>query len=132
MRAVFHNPEALRPGRTSAAVTQGVAAHIGEIAAAMRERGLDPAAVAHFLDRIVFCLFAEDSRLLPDIVFRPPFPPPLQPRSHTQELPTVPNHPVLRGGEWQRARENRGKEGSGTPACENSFFGSFFFAALLA
>jgi methylase of polypeptide subunit release factors len=69
MRAVFHNPEALRPGRTSAAVTQDAAARIGEIAAAMRERGLDPAAVAHFLDRIVFCLFAEDAGLLPDMVF---------------------------------------------------------------
>jgi len=69
VRAVFHNPETLRPGRTSAAVTQDAAARIGEIAAAMRERGLDPAAVAHFLDRIVFCLFAEDTRLLPDMVF---------------------------------------------------------------
>ena len=69
VRAVFHNPEALRPGRTSVAVTQDAAARIGEIAASMRERGLDPAAVAHFLDRIVFCLFAEDARLLPDMVF---------------------------------------------------------------
>jgi hypothetical protein len=69
VRAVFHNPDTLRPGRTSAAVTQDAAARIGEIAAAMRERGLDPAVVAHFLDRIVFCLFAEDARLLPDMVF---------------------------------------------------------------
>ena len=69
MRAVFHNPEALRPGRTSAAVTQDAARHFAEIAAAMRDRGLDPAAVAHFLDRIVFCLFAEDTGLLPAMVF---------------------------------------------------------------
>jgi hypothetical protein len=69
VRAVFHNPDTLRPGRTSAAVTQDAAARIGEIAASMRERGLDPAVVAHFLDRIVFCLFAEDARLLPDMVF---------------------------------------------------------------
>ena len=69
MRAVFHNPEALRPGRTSTAVTQDAARHFAEIAAAMRARGLDPAAVAHFLDRLVFCLFAEDTRLLPDMVF---------------------------------------------------------------
>ena len=69
MRAVFHNPEALRPGRTSTAVTQDAARHFAEIAAAMRERGLDPAAVAHFLDRMVFCLFAEDTGLLPDMVF---------------------------------------------------------------
>ncbi|MGI6389782.1 MAG: DNA methyltransferase [Kiritimatiellia bacterium] len=69
MRAVFHNPKALIPGRTSVAVTQEAAARIGEIAAAMRERGLDPGTVAHFLDRIVFCLFAEDSALLPDMIF---------------------------------------------------------------
>jgi len=69
MRAVFHNPEALRPGRTSIAATQEAAQHIAEIAAVLRGRGLDPAAVAHFLDRIVFCLFAEDIGLLPGMIF---------------------------------------------------------------
>ena len=69
MRAVFHDPEALRPGRTSTAVTQDAARQFAEIADAMRKRGLDPAAVAHFLDRIVFCLFAEDTALLPEMVF---------------------------------------------------------------
>ncbi|MEI6807593.1 MAG: DNA methyltransferase [bacterium] len=69
MQAIFHDPEALRPGRTSTAVTQDAARHIAEIADAMRKRGLSPTAVAHFLDRIVFCLFAEDTRLLPDMVF---------------------------------------------------------------
>jgi hypothetical protein len=69
MRAVFHKPETLRPGRTSVAVTQDAARRFADIAAALRERGLDPAAVAHFLDRIVFCLFAEDTGLLPDMVF---------------------------------------------------------------
>jgi hypothetical protein len=69
MRAVFHDPEALRPGRTSTAVTKDAARQFAEIADAMRKRGLDPAAVAHFLDRIVFCLFAEDTGLLPDMIF---------------------------------------------------------------
>ncbi|HAS83096.1 MAG TPA: class I SAM-dependent DNA methyltransferase [Verrucomicrobia bacterium] len=69
MRAVFHHPEALRPGRTSIAVTQDAARQIAEIADILRKRGNDPAAVAHFLDRIVFCLFAEDAGLLPDNVF---------------------------------------------------------------
>ncbi len=69
MRAVFHNPEALRPGRTSTAVTQDAAKQIAEIADILRKRGNDPTAVAHFLDRIVFCLFAEDAGLLPDKVF---------------------------------------------------------------
>lgn len=69
LRAIFHKPEALRPGRTSTAVTQDAAQHFAEIAESMRKRGLDPAVVAHFLDRIVFCLFAEDTGLLPDMVF---------------------------------------------------------------
>jgi len=69
MRAVFHDPEALRPGRTSTAVTQDADRQFFDIAAALRARGLDPAAVAHFLDRLVFCLFAEDTGLLPDKVF---------------------------------------------------------------
>ncbi len=63
------NPETLRPGRTSTAVTQEAAQHFAGIADAIRQRGLDPAVVAHFLDRIVFCLFAEDTGLLPDKVF---------------------------------------------------------------
>lgn len=69
LRAVFHDPGTLRPGRTSVAVTQEAAQHFAEIAATMRQRGLDATAVAHFLDRIVFCLFAEDTDLLPDRVF---------------------------------------------------------------
>lgn len=69
LRAVFHHPETLRPGQTSVAITQEAARHLAEIAAALRQRGLDPAAVAHFLDRIVFCLFAENIGLLPDMVF---------------------------------------------------------------
>ena len=35
----------------------------------MRKHGLDSAHVAHFLDRVVFCLFAEDIGLLPDMIF---------------------------------------------------------------
>ncbi|MFA7171964.1 MAG: DNA methyltransferase [Kiritimatiellia bacterium] len=69
MRAVFHNPERLRPGRTSTAITQDAARRVAEIAAVLRERGHDPTAVAHFLDRIIFCLFAEDAGLLPEKVF---------------------------------------------------------------
>ena len=42
---------------------------IAGIADSMRGRGLDAAAVAHFLDRVVFCLFAEDIGLLPGQLF---------------------------------------------------------------
>jgi hypothetical protein len=69
LRALFFDPELLRPGLTSEAVTQDAAEQVAGIADSMRGRGLDPAAVAHFLDRVVFCLFAEDVDLLPDKLF---------------------------------------------------------------
>ena len=69
LHALFFEPEKLRPGTTSEAVTAEAAGHIAEIALSMRDRGLDPYAVARFLDRVVFCLFAEDVGLLPEDLF---------------------------------------------------------------
>ncbi len=69
LRHVFHAPDKLRPGATSESITRDAATRLGAIAQSMRGRGLDPDAVAHFLDRIVFCLFAEDTGLLPDGLF---------------------------------------------------------------
>jgi type II restriction/modification system DNA methylase subunit YeeA len=69
LSAVFFDPEKLRPGTVSATVTTEAARYIAEIATAMRDRGIEPHDVAHFLDRIVFCLFAEDVGLLPDQLF---------------------------------------------------------------
>ncbi|MFO7957695.1 MAG: type IIL restriction-modification enzyme MmeI [Candidatus Brocadiia bacterium] len=69
LRAVFHHPEKLKPGITSQAITADAAEQIAGIAQRMRERGLDPHLVARFLDRIVFCLFAEDIDLLPEGLF---------------------------------------------------------------
>jgi hypothetical protein len=64
LNAVFHAPDKLRPGVTSQAITEKASGHFAEIAESMRKRGLDPQAVAHFLVRVVFCLFAEDVGLL--------------------------------------------------------------------
>jgi type II restriction/modification system DNA methylase subunit YeeA len=69
LRAVFFDPEKLLPGKTSEAITQEAAQQFAGIAESMRKRGLDSAHVAHFLDRVVFCLFAEDIGLLPDQIF---------------------------------------------------------------
>ena len=59
----------MRPGATSQAITEEAAARLGALARSMRERGLDPAEVARFVDRLVFCLFAEDVALLPENLF---------------------------------------------------------------
>ena len=69
LRALFFDPEKLRPGQTSEAITQSAAQQFADIAESMRSRGIAPAAVAHFLDRVVFCLFAEDIDLLPGQLF---------------------------------------------------------------
>jgi hypothetical protein len=66
---MFHDPEKLRPAVTREAITIQVADRLARIAQAMRARGLDPHGVASFLDRVVFCLFAEDIGLLPDDLF---------------------------------------------------------------
>jgi hypothetical protein len=69
LRAVFFSPDKLRPGQTSEAVTRLAAEKIADIAESMRKRNLDAQAVAHFLDRVVFCMFAEDIGLLPAAIF---------------------------------------------------------------
>lgn len=69
LRAVFTAPHKLKPGSTSEAITAEAARTVGDLAVALRGRGLDPRDVAHFLDRVIFCLFAEDIELLPGMVF---------------------------------------------------------------
>ncbi len=69
LRAVFFEPEKLRPGTTSQAITAEAAARIADIAKSLRDRQLEAHEVARFLDRVVFCLFAEDVGLLPNLVF---------------------------------------------------------------
>jgi len=65
LRAVMTEPEALRPRQTPDEVTQAAASRFAQIARSLQDRGHDPEAVAHFLNRVLFCLFAEDVGLLP-------------------------------------------------------------------
>jgi hypothetical protein len=65
LRAVFTDPEALRPHYSPAQLTEEAARKVAELAGALQARGHEPTRVAHFLDRLVFCLFAEDTGLLP-------------------------------------------------------------------
>ncbi|HKV09825.1 MAG TPA: DNA methyltransferase [Thermoanaerobaculia bacterium] len=66
VRAVFHDPERLKPGVTREGITRDAASRFAEIAKTLRDRGLDPRKVARFLDRIVFLFFAQSVHLLPD------------------------------------------------------------------
>lgn len=69
LKCAFTAPERLKPTRTREGVTRDAATLLGGLAQRLRQRGHEPAAVAHFLTRLVFCLFAEDIGLLPDRLF---------------------------------------------------------------
>ena len=69
LKWAMSDPERLRPGESRQALTERAAATFAELAHSLRDRGHDPQAVAHFVNRLVFCMFAEDIGLLPDNMF---------------------------------------------------------------
>jgi type II restriction/modification system DNA methylase subunit YeeA len=69
LRQVFRGSEKLKPGQSPQELTAKVAERFGELGRRLQERGHHPHAVAHFLNRIVFCMFAEDAGLLPKEMF---------------------------------------------------------------
>lgn len=69
LRWVFTEPERFRPVRTRQAVTEEVAGQFAALAEALRQEGHNPFRVAHFVNQLVFCMFAEDSKLLRDQMF---------------------------------------------------------------
>ena len=70
LRAVFTSPDRLKPEKTIDALTRSAADKFAGLAITLRERGHDPQQVAHFVNRLVFCMFAEDINLLPRKLFR--------------------------------------------------------------
>ena len=86
LRALFENPDYLKPQRTTAQVTEALAETIVDVAKSLQKREAVELAGAHtraemnvaqrknlriarFLNRIVFCFFAEDTGLLPQDLF---------------------------------------------------------------
>lgn len=70
LKTAFSNPDELKPGKTREWVTQEAAAELTKLAFKLREaKGHDAHVVAHFLNKILFCLFAEDIGILPNQVF---------------------------------------------------------------
>ncbi|MFN3723587.1 MAG: class I SAM-dependent DNA methyltransferase [Paracoccaceae bacterium] len=69
LRACFQNPEKLKPQKTRQVLTEEAAQRFALIAQRLRGRGHDAHRVAHFVNRLVFCMFAEDVNLLPDKMF---------------------------------------------------------------
>ncbi|HVS51670.1 MAG TPA: DNA methyltransferase [Opitutaceae bacterium] len=86
LRALFLTPESLRPVLTTAQVTEELARKIAEIAKSLQKREAEELVdaktraemnfaqrrnlrIARFLNRVVFCFFAEDTGLLPPKLF---------------------------------------------------------------
>ena len=69
LKWAMSDPERLRPGESRQALTERAAATFAVLAQSLRERGHEPQAVAHFVNRLVFCMFAEDVGLLPADLF---------------------------------------------------------------
>src|SRR5712671_3663364 len=86
LRAVFSEPDFLRPQQTTAQVTEHLASHIAQVARSLQSRESVELAdaknrrehhvaqkknlrIARFLNRIIFCFFAEDTGLLPAGLF---------------------------------------------------------------
>jgi type II restriction/modification system DNA methylase subunit YeeA len=70
LKWVFSDPERLKPGKTRQALTEEAAAEFAKLAQRLRDRGNDAEGVAHFINRLVFCMFAEDVDLLPSKMFK--------------------------------------------------------------
>ncbi len=70
LRALMENPAALRPEKTRSEITEEAASDFADLAQSLRSRGHDPHHVAHFLDKLLFCMFAEDTGLLPRDLFK--------------------------------------------------------------
>ncbi|MDQ5909474.1 MAG: hypothetical protein QG599_1569 [Pseudomonadota bacterium] len=65
----FLEPAQLQPSQTREAVTQDAAQLLNGLAHRLRQRDHAPQPVAHFITRLLFCLFAENIGLLSDQLF---------------------------------------------------------------
>ena len=69
LRAIFTDPQHFESPETPESVTQRIAGEFARIADRLRLAGYEPPSIAHFLIRLLFCLFAEDVGLLPRGLF---------------------------------------------------------------
>lgn len=77
LKAAFFDPEKLKPKRTRTQLTAQAADEFSSLAQRLRSRRPDGEVesdyarkVAHFVNRLVFCMFAEDVGLLPNKMFQ--------------------------------------------------------------
>ncbi|MEK7457224.1 MAG: DNA methyltransferase [Pseudomonadota bacterium] len=69
LKAAFVNPDAFKPRKSRQELTEETAGEFAGLAQRLRDRGHEAHQVAHFVNQLVFCMFAEDVGLLPDNLF---------------------------------------------------------------
>ncbi len=69
LKALFREPELLKPQRTRDEITREAAKEFGKISDALRKWGVPDERMAGFIMRLVFCMFATDVGLLPRETF---------------------------------------------------------------
>ncbi|MDM8521680.1 N-6 DNA methylase [Anaerolineales bacterium HSG6] len=75
LKRAFYNPDTFKPDQTQEQVTLATSKTFTKVAeilqrwAAAEGHTIDPEKLAHFIIRLLFCLFAEDMKLLPDHLF---------------------------------------------------------------
>lgn len=69
LKRAFLDPDHFKPTKTRQALTEETAREFAGLAQRLRDRGHDAGQVAHFVNQLVFCMFAEDVGLLPDNLF---------------------------------------------------------------
>ncbi|WP_447952536.1 class I SAM-dependent DNA methyltransferase [Sphingopyxis chilensis] len=69
LKAAFLDPDQFKPAKSRQDLTEETARDFAGIAQRLRERGHEAHRVAHFVNQLVFCMFAEDVGLLPDSLF---------------------------------------------------------------
>lgn len=69
LRWLFTEPERLKPGITREMITEKAASTFSGIAQRLRDAGHDSHRVAHFVNKLIFAMFAEDIGILPERLF---------------------------------------------------------------
>ena len=75
LKRAFYEPESFKPAETQEQVTRATAERFSRVAGTLQKwaksegERIDPEQLAHFIVRLLFCMFAEDIKLLPAHVF---------------------------------------------------------------
>lgn len=69
LKALFQNPNLLKPRKTTDQITQEAARLFGNISDELRKWKVDDMRIARFITRVLFCMFATDVGLLPRETF---------------------------------------------------------------